>query len=1658
MGSIASVLQWHCSECSLINPTESATCARCGTPRIRSDERLGLRIDLPEETSLEFPRDSASSGSSPPTPPPRHRVCNIKQDDRILAKNITTDRSNNETLLLGFDDNNSASNVPSKKSRRGSWSGQRNDTKALKRSSSLPSVVSQWTCVRCLLINTSNSTRICTACGGSSSIAQNQKIHIGVRRSKRSDVRKPNGLRAETGVDLVTTLASGLVARILDAGSGTVRIPAAADKSGTRGMAQLTSISRSERTRSNREEWTLPPVETTESTTTPYSESTESSSQQSPKHHSPSVYERVKSKVSRSLSNGSVVQKLTELTLQRPTSLIVSDAHQDDTLWSCDNCTLDNAPGLEQCEACEAPRSPAPCSGVVISVPAWEPRPLSSSGPLSYRRSFSEVDSVTNVTQRKAANRRSLNDEDPPAVPPHSIGFSSKPKYSYIGITDPDTPPPLPKKQNTKSALGATKAHSEATSPVGETSTVSPLKRMWTCRKCSYAYNPLWSTGCDICGSSRSPPSLTQPSLITVTKDGAGCRTHVQSPIVVSRDSVRYIPPKAATLATAESDLDEQIESPSPAWTCKKCTLLNAATRTTCEACGGSKLRSVSHLEDPTLRKGESWVCPSCTLRNPLTSQNCNACKNVAGFLDVPRDNRVSGQRSPSPRLACPSAVSSRAVTPRHRNSVRRNGSGAGDKRHSKSKDSVLTQWQCKLCTYENKSTNGSCEMCQSSKTLSQVPGDRLRLSEPGTSTLRIQRQESVVMENLRQIEEREALEKWERIVRYCKETNEPFVDDSFPPAPKSLYYNPADTKDNHVVQWRRPHQINVDSSVDSKLPWAVFRTPLPSDISQGVLGNCWLLSALAVLAESDELVRRVLVMRETCPEGAYQVRLCKDGKWITVLVDDLLPCDKRGHLVYSQAKRKQLWVPLIEKAVAKIHGCYEALVSGRAIEGLATLTGAPCESVPLQPSALPSEDELDKDLIWAQLLSSRQAMFLMGASCGGGNMKVDEEEYQRKGLRPRHAYSVLDVRDVQGIRLLRLRNPWGHYSWKGDWSDDSPIWTPQLREMLMPHGASDGVFWISFDDVLKYFDCIDICKTRVGWSEVRLRGTLPPLSSLRHLSCVLLTVLEPTETEFTLFQEGQRNSEKSQRSQLDLCVVVFRTRSPAAPEVGRLVEHSKRQVRGFVGCHKMLERDLYIVVCLAFNHWHTGMEDTSSYPEYVLAIHSSKRLLVEQISPPAFVLADAIISLTLAKGQRHEGREGMTAYYLTKGWAGLVVMVENRHVNKWIHVKCDCHESYNVVSTRGQLRTADSVPPLHRFAMPATSVQSQASSSFLGGGTTTTTPSLFGTPASSVGTVTGLNFGSSTTSTGLNFGAPTSTPATGGLNFGSVATTTPSLFGSSSGGLFGAKPTTAIPATTIPPTASKGLGGLDVSATSKGLSQGSNSPTAAKENLIPHELMLTIESFKEFVKTQKAIASDIARGSAKPLDRCAEDTASLMEILTTLAGSVQRDRSLADKLKQDTAKALQYENSTPLQFFTELADSFEHDLMLFRSQIESTEKLIQTMVAPRTLTPQELTMAMSKLHESLIAVAGRLQEVHSKVEQQKEQYLKFRRSFLHDSTNVFEDARSSEKINRSNIGRITSGPTPFGTGNKSFLSSTTLNTGRAPSYGTPNPLGLAWI
>lgn len=63
-----------------------------------------------------------------------------------------------------------------------------------------------------------------------------------------------------------------------------------------------------------------------------------------------------------------------------------------------------------------------------------------------------------------------------------------------------------------------------------------------------------------------------------------------------------------------------------------------------------------------------------------------------------------------------------------------------------------------------------------------------------------------------------------------------------------------------------------------------------------------------------------------------------------------------------------------------------------------------------------------DEDIVWAQLLSGKQYGFLMGGSCGAGPQQVDEARYEAVGLHSQHAYSVLDVRFVQGISGVPLR------------------------------------------------------------------------------------------------------------------------------------------------------------------------------------------------------------------------------------------------------------------------------------------------------------------------------------------------------------------------------------------------------------------------------------------------------------------------------------------------------------------------------------------------------------------------------------------------------------------------------------------------------------
>ena len=315
--------------------------------------------------------------------------------------------------------------------------------------------------------------------------------------------------------------------------------------------------------------------------------------------------------------------------------------------------------------------------------------------------------------------------------------------------------------------------------------------------------------------------------------------------------------------------------------------------------------------------------------------------------------------------------------------------------------------------------------------------------------------------------DEQEASSALSQIVASCMQNNITFMDPEFPTTFDSLYGHKFQELESQgkakVKTFGRAYEARC-ADMQRGQKWVVFRgnTPAPEDIQQGALGDCYFLSALACLAQRPELIKRLFVgptaadLTNTISQfSCYQINLCKDGKWTIYTIDDMLPF-LNGHLAYTKGARMQLWPALLEKAFAKAHGSYGALVSGQCSEALSILTGSPTDSFQLCSPGAPVSEHLsmnnfqgtfsDTDLLWINLESYQAAGFLMACAChvrhGGDN---SAEDYKAVGLQTSHAYSLLQVKSVrisggassgssvaQLLRLVQLRNPWGRFGWKG--------------------------------------------------------------------------------------------------------------------------------------------------------------------------------------------------------------------------------------------------------------------------------------------------------------------------------------------------------------------------------------------------------------------------------------------------------------------------------------------------------------------------------------------------------------------------------------------------------------------------------------------------
>jgi len=339
------------------------------------------------------------------------------------------------------------------------------------------------------------------------------------------------------------------------------------------------------------------------------------------------------------------------------------------------------------------------------------------------------------------------------------------------------------------------------------------------------------------------------------------------------------------------------------------------------------------------------------------------------------------------------------------------------------------------------------------------------------------------------------------------------FVDEDFLPDDSSLG---GDRKQLESREWVRGTQLCVAD------PPLLHRSS-PGCLMRGAEGDCWLLAAIAAIAEFPGYLEKTIFNDGGISStGRFSLNLYDASLrgWTEVVVDDLIPCrprrwfEKRSKPYYSQPAENDLHVLLIEKALAKFAGTYSALMSGRDAENLAwlALTGEEQQvywdrgyggiwfekqldverqrQVPRSfwPAALEETGKKKNSEDLFTFLSKCVACnYLLGASIG----MEDGPTRRKDGLVEGFMYSVLCIGKVGDVRLVQLRNPWDStQQWNGKWSLDSPLWQEHSdvraawRPALEPGSGADcdeGAFYMSFEDFAKLFDRIHVSHKDMG-------------------------------------------------------------------------------------------------------------------------------------------------------------------------------------------------------------------------------------------------------------------------------------------------------------------------------------------------------------------------------------------------------------------------------------------------------------------------------------------------------------------------------------------------------------------------------------------------
>lgn len=343
-----------------------------------------------------------------------------------------------------------------------------------------------------------------------------------------------------------------------------------------------------------------------------------------------------------------------------------------------------------------------------------------------------------------------------------------------------------------------------------------------------------------------------------------------------------------------------------------------------------------------------------------------------------------------------------------------------------------------------------------------------------------------------------------------CRQDGRLFEDPLFPASDQSLFYQ--SNRIGHVT-WKRPKELCSD-------PRLFVDGISAHDLHQGQLGNCWFVAACSSLASREALWQKVIPdwkdqewdpAHSEAYAGIFHFCFWRFGEWVDVVIDDRLPT-ANGQLIYCHSNDpNEFWSALVEKAYAKMYGCYEALDGGNTADALVDFTGGVSEPMDLTEDGF-KDDEDKRNELFDRVLKVHNRGGLISCSIRALSA-ADMEARLGCGLVKGHAYAVTDVRRVRlghgllaffrsdKLTMIRMRNPWGEREWNGPWSDSSEEWkkvSKSEREKIGVTVQDDGEFWMTFDDFISNFTDLILCRLintsylsfHKTWEEAVMRGS----------------------------------------------------------------------------------------------------------------------------------------------------------------------------------------------------------------------------------------------------------------------------------------------------------------------------------------------------------------------------------------------------------------------------------------------------------------------------------------------------------------------------------------------------------------------------------------